>query len=163
MKALFKPVAMMTASVATISLLTACGPKTPEQMILGTWVQSEPISMNEQGADFVISDSRSTYKKDGTSEGVATMTISGTPVGDMQFVMDGQGTWSMKDGVLTEKAMAADVQTNSDNPMAKMIASQFQNEVKNAPESTSEIIKLTKDELIVRDMQSDITMTYKRK
>jgi len=163
MKAFFKPVALMTASVATISLLSACGPKTPEQMIIGTWVQTEAVTMSEQGATVTISDSSSTYKKDGTSAGMATMTVSGSPAGDMTFIMDGKGSWSMVDGQLVEKAVNADIQTSADNPMAQMIAKQMKTQIESIPESTSEIIKLTKDELIVKDQQTSITMTYKRK
>jgi predicted small lipoprotein YifL len=162
MRPIFKTTAFMAAGLATISL-TACGAKTPEQLILGEWVQAAPVSMTEQGMTVTLSETSTHYKADGSVKGSATIKLGGLPDNMSTYVMAGNGTWSLVDGKLVETMNSANVMAAGDNANAKAVAEQMQDQFQGQTATTSEIIKLTKSELIVRDLESDITMNYKRK
>lgn len=163
MRALYKTTALIAASVAIIGLSACGGSKAPEKLILGNWVQADDTSMTQEGMTITIKDGEANYRADGTSNGGGTMVLGDVPEEMATYVLRGESTWSFNDGNLVETMNSATVKPGSDNPNAVAIATQMEQQVTLQGATTSEIIKLTKDELILRDMESDITMTYKRK
>ena len=163
MRALYKTTAMLAASAAMLGLTACGGAKTPEQLILGDWVQASPVSMTEGGMTITLKDTTATYNADGTSKGGGTMVLGGLPDDMSTFMIMGDATWSLADGVLKETVTSAKVKPGTPSAGAVTIATQVEQEMNKSTTTESEIVSLTKDELIVRDMESDITMSYKRK
>lgn len=144
--------------------LTACGgdkAKTPEQLIVGTWVSTAPIVVEESGMTISITDMAVTYKKDNTTKFNADMAMSGLMAMELSF--SGTGTWAMEGDQLTETITAVDVDMKTEVPgmpdMNDMMSEQMIAEGK----TTSTIVSLDKKTYVVKDNDSGETMTLKRK
>jgi|GEM_PF-2815834 len=159
---LFTAFAMLT--------LTACGgdkggdAKTPEQLIVGTWVSSEPLGMDEGGVTVTITDMTAIYKKDNTSEFSMNMAMSGAMLPQkMELDMTGAGVWSVEGTTLTETVKSVDAKMKTEIPGMPDLSPMIAEELKNKGAVTSTIITLDKNSLVLKDNDTGETMKLKRK
>ena len=125
---------ILAFAFATLILvtLTACGggKKTPEQLIVGSWVASEPAVMNEGGMTITMSDMSATYNKDKTAagKGAMKMTGPGLPMA-LEMSMTTESTWVIEGDKLKETITNADIKMITKIPgmpdMSGMIAEQM--------------------------------------
>lgn len=156
---------LVATLLLTTPFLVACAgdtPQTPEDMILGEWEQSAPISMTQQGQTIIFTDGELEYKKDGTTDGENVMTLQGVPEAMASYKMDVQGTYVIDGDVITDTMSGGTVTPMGDSDEAAQLASQMQAMLTQTPPSKSTIVTLTEDTLVLREMTTGTEITYKR-
>ncbi|MCF6219543.1 MAG: hypothetical protein L3J65_00375 [Robiginitomaculum sp.] len=145
--------------------LTACGGKkgTSDNLLVGTWVASEPTTVTESGMTITFSDMTSTYSKDNTAKASGNMSMSGAglPV-KLDMTIATESTWSVEGNTLSETITDADIKMKTNIPgmpdMGGMIAQQMKSQA-----GTSTIVKLDKKTLILKEDKTGVQVTMKRK
>lgn len=145
-------------------LLAACSsePQTQAEMLVGEWEQTEPTVMTQGGQSVTLSDAEITYKADGTSEGSAVMTLAGVPDDMAGFRIVASSTYTLADGVITETITNGTVEALGTNPQAQQIATMIQGGMASTPASSSTIVTLTEDTLVLRQDETGVSTTYSR-
>jgi len=151
-------------ALASAAFLTACGggPKTQADLLLGEWEQVAPITITQDGQTVMISEGEIEYDADGTGEGVALMTISDLPVEINAYRVEADTTYILADNVLTETMVSATVTAQGETEQARQLAEMIQAGMLQAPASSSTIVSLDKDTLVLRENESGAEITYTR-
>lgn len=152
-------------ALASAAFLIACGagaPKTQAELLLGEWEQVAPVTIVQDGQGVIISDGEVEYNDDGTGEGVALMTISSMPAELNAYRVKADTTYTLTDSILTESMVSATVTAQSDSEQAAQFAEMIQAGMVQAPASSSTIVSLDEDTLVLRENESGAEITYKR-
>lgn len=154
---------MTLTALASAALLTACGgPKTNAELLLGEWDQVAPVTITQDGQAVIISDGEIEYDADGTGEGIALMTIESLPVEVNSYRVSADTTYVLTDNVLTETMVSAVVTAQSDSEQAAQLAEMIQAGMGQAPASSSTIVSIDENTLVLRENESGAEITYKR-
>jgi hypothetical protein len=153
------------AAFASATILSACGggaPKTQAELLLGEWDQTAPVSITQDGQTVIISEGELEYDDDGTSEGEALMTITTMPAEINAFRIKGNTTYVLVGDALTETLTSGTVTAVGNTAQAVQLAELIQASMMQVPTSSSTIVSLDKDTLVVRENESGAEITYKR-
>jgi hypothetical protein len=145
--------------------LTACGggaPKTQAELLLGEWEQVAPVIITQDGQSVQVSEGEVEFDEDGTSEGEALMTITTMPVEVNAYRVKGSSTYTLAGNIITEQLVEATVAPVGSADQAAQIAEMIQASMLQAPTSSSTIVSLDKDTLVIRENESGAEITYKR-
>jgi hypothetical protein len=152
-------------ALASAAFLTACGagaPKTEAELLLGEWDQVAPVTIMQDGQTVMISEGAVKYDADGTGEGIALMTISSLPVEINAYSVKADTTYTLTDSILTEAMVNATVTAQSDSEQAAQLAEMIQAGMVQAPASSSTIVSIDANTLVLRENESGAEITYKR-
>lgn len=152
-------------ALASAAFLTACGagaPKTEAELLLGEWDQVAPVTIMQDGQTVMISEGAVKYDADGTGEGIALMTISSLPVEINAYSVKADTTYTLTDSILTEAMVNATVTAQSDSEQATQLAEMIQAGMVQAPASSSTIVSIDANTLVLRENESGAEITYKR-
>jgi hypothetical protein len=152
-------------ALASAAVLTACGagaPKTEAELLLGEWDQVAPVTIMQDGQTVMISEGAVKYDADGTGEGIALMTISSLPVEINAYSVKADTTYTLTDSILTEAMVNATVTAQSDSEQAAQLAEMIQAGMVQAPASSSTIVSIDANTLVLRENESGAEITYKR-
>lgn len=152
-------------ALASAAFVTACGdgaPKTQAELLLGEWDQSAPATVTQQGQTIVFTDGEVEYKSNGTSEGETVMTLGGVPEEMASYKMEAVTSYTLKDGVITDQFTVGTVTPVNANEQSNQLAAQMQAMLPQTPPSSSTILTLTKDVLVLRENTTGVELTYKR-
>ncbi|MGJ8560694.1 MAG: hypothetical protein ACSHX3_10700 [Litorimonas sp.] len=151
--------------LASAAFLAACGggaPKTQAELLLGEWDQTDPVTITQDGQTVMISEGEVEFDDDGTSEGEALMTITTMPVEINTYRVKGNTSYVLAGNVITETLTSGTVTPVGDAAQAVQIAEKIQASMLQAPSSSSTIVSLDKDTLVIRENESGAEITYKR-
>jgi hypothetical protein len=110
----------------------------------------------------MISEGAVKYDADGTGEGIALMTISSLPVEINAYSVKADTTYTLTDSILTEAMVNATVTAQSDSEQAAQLAEMIQAGMVQAPASSSTIVSIDANTLVLRENESGAEITYKR-
>ncbi len=144
--------------ISAASILAACGgPQTTDELLIGEWEMSEPVTITQGGQTITMRDGEVEYNKDGTTEGEMVVQM-----GEMSFKIESTGTYTLDGMTLTEKATTAEVTTDSSEGIAEQVRAALQNQVVNTPATSTTITSITKDRLTVSDPTTNTVMVFER-
>ena len=87
----------------TALALSACGVgPSAEELIVGDWVQTKSIEVDNAGVSLEISESSIRYLSDGTSQSSARLKIGNVPAALSTYQVEAVGTWSITESNLVE-------------------------------------------------------------
>ena len=159
---------ILAFAFATLILvtLTACGggKKTPEQLIVGSWVASEPAVMNEGGMTITMSDMSATYNKDKTAagKGAMKMTGPGLPMA-LEMSMTTESTWVIEGDKLKETITNADIKMITKIPGMPDMSGMIAEQMKSQGQASVTILTLDKKNLQVKDDKTGLQINMTRK
>ncbi len=157
-----KRIFIFALAMVALLIVTGCGKKTPEQLLVGKWAASEPMVIDQGGMKMTISDMKATYKKDGTSTGSAHMKMASAMLPKpIELEMKLSSKWTLKDNVLTETATDADVKMLTKIPGMPDMGEMMKKNMKNTPKSST-VLQLDKKTLKIKDNQSGQVFTMTR-
>lgn len=167
MRVVFPPRLLTGCALAFTISLSACSKAadtadTPEALLVGSWTQSAPLTLQDSGINISMTDGFVTYAADGSSNGGMSMNLEGLPENISKFDIKSNATWRIEDGFLIENMVTANVSSIGGSPQGDMMASEMEAAMQSDVEARSEILSLTKDELVVYQAETDLTMKYKR-
>lgn len=152
-------------ALASAAFISACGggaPETQAELLLGEWDQSAPISITQDGQTVVISNGEIEFDKDGTSEGKALMTITTLPEPINAYQITADSTYVLADSVLTETIVSAKVTPVGDVEQAAQLSEMMQAGMMQAPVTSSTIVSIDNETMVIRENESGAEITYKR-
>ena len=154
----------LAVSFTALTLLSACGPKSPEAQILGKWTQTEPVSTTTNGLEIRKSNAVLIFKKDGDVRLTRTLEFAGAglPEEGLAFDINLDGDWSLAEGVLVQTLETVIVTPRSAAPEAADTARQLEQDSLADPQTRKTIVKLDNRELMVQDIDTGITDIYTR-
>jgi|GEM_PF-2362431 len=157
-----------TLSVVAVSC-SEKPPKTVAEMtekqlsekLIGDWVMDD-ITVEQDGVEVRMFDTTMSYKIDGTSYGDGKMEFMSDemPANLGSFKIVVETNWSMESGLVRDKITGLRITPLKENAQSSQIAALLQNQMVNAPSTTSEILAIS-DNILV--LESDgIKQTYRR-
>lgn len=154
---------LIVGFIASLTL-SACGAsQAPEELIIGDWVQTKSVSIDDSGVSLDISDSTIRYLSDGTSQSSARLKIGNVPEALSTYQVDTAGTWRIEDAALIEGVTTAIVKSTSGNPQAAGIARQMQETIISAEETSAEILALTKTQMTLREAETNYVIRFEKR
>ena len=147
-------------------LLVGCsGEPTAETAILGTWVQETPTAMTSRGVQTTTADTVLRLKKNGETHLTRNLTITGRnlPEDGVALSIELRGLWDIANGELTQTQNTALIMPRTSDEISKNWANQLQKQSENGHSSKKTILLANKERLILQDVNSGTTDTYRRK
>jgi hypothetical protein len=150
--------------LVTALALSACGVgPSADELIVGDWVQTKSIEVDDTGVSLEISDSSIRYLSDGTSQSSARLKIGNVPAALSTYQVEAVGTWAITKSNLIETITQADVINTSGNPQAAAIAQQMADTILAAEPSSAEILTLTQTQLTLRETEANYTIQFEKR
>ena len=147
-------------------ILAGCsGEPTAEKAILGTWVQETPTAMTSRGVQTTTADTVLRLKKNGETHLTRNLTITGQnlPEEGIALSIELRGLWDLANGQLTQTQSSALIMPRNSDEITKNWAEQLQSQAKDGHSSVKSIVLANKKQLILQDINSGTTDTYRRK
>jgi len=146
-------------------ILTACGSPTTEQQLSGTWIQDIPTSTTQNGTQVTTLSTVLEFEKDGDVQLRRQIELSGNnlPAEGVGLDIDLSGTWRLEDGVLIQRVEDAWVTPRQTSEIAQSYANQLQDQASQSSTTQKTILVLTREELILQDLETGLTDSYRRK
>lgn len=146
-------------------LLTACGNPTTDKMLSGKWLQDIPTSTTQNGMEVTTLNTVLEFEKDGDVLLRRQIEIRGInlPNEGISLDIDLSGQWRLEDGTLIQTLEEAWVTPRNSSQVAKNYANQLQDQAAQTSETQKTILVLNNKELILQDLQTGFTDTYRRK
>jgi len=151
--------------------LTACGKDNSsseslisENLIIGSWVAVEAPVIDENGMKITFNNLKATYNEDHTSSSTGQLVVSSPmlPV-SMKMSLNIKATWSIKGNKLSETVTDADIKTTTSIPGVPDLGGMMAKELKSKGVGTSTILTLDRNNLVVKEDESGMITTMKRK
>lgn len=152
-------------TLAAAALLTACGsgaPKTQAELLIGEWDQAEPIVITQNGSALSLREGKLDFRKDGTSESESLLTFRDVPTQIAAYKVASKANYTLNGATLTEMTTNLSVVPIDSNTDSEQMASGLMNMMGAIESSTLTILSIDKDQLVLKDPNSDVVMTYNR-
>ena len=149
-----------------VLILAGCSGDPPvEKAIIGTWVQEIPTSTTSQGIQTTTTDTVLTLKKNGETKLTRNLTIAGQkfPPNGIPLRVEISGHWEIANGQLTQTKSSALILPQTPDETSQAWADEFQKQADNSDASVKDIVLVNKRQLILQDINTGTTDTYRRK
>lgn len=146
-------------------LLTACGSPTADKRLSGKWLQDIPTSTTQNGMEVTTLNTVLEFEKDGDVLLRRQIEIRGVnlPREGISLDIDLSGKWQLEEGTLIQTLEEAWVTPRDSSQLAQNYANQLQDQAAQTPETRKTILVLDNKELILQDLATGFTDTYRRK
>jgi len=151
--------------------LTACGKDSSsseglisESLLIGSWVAVEAPTVDQQGMKITFNNLKTTYNKNHTSSSTGQLVVSSPmlPV-SMKMSLNIKATWSIKGDKLSETVTDADIKTTTRIPGVPDLGGMMAKELKSKGVGTSTILTLDKKNLVVKEDESGMIITMRKR
>lgn len=149
----------------TMFLAACSGEPNAKTAIVGTWVQETPTSTTSRGLQTLTTDTILRLKKNGSGHLTRNLDITGEdlPIEGVKISVELRGLWEVKDDQLTQTQNSALIIPRDSSDIAKQWADSLQAQASGSHPSVKTILLVDKKQLIVQDLKTGTTDTYRRK
>ena len=147
-------------------ILAACSGEQPvEKAILGTWLQETPTSMTTRGIQTTTTDTVLKLQKNGDTHLTRKLVVKGRnlPGNGIPLRIELRGQWEIINGQLTQTQSSALILPQTPDETSKAWAEELQKQANRGQASVKNIILVNKTQLILQDIDTGTTDTYRRK
>jgi len=146
-------------------LLTACSSPSADKALSGKWLQDIPTSTTQNGIEVTTLNTVLEFEKDGDVFLRRQIEIRGInlPSEGISLDIDLSGKWRLQEGTLIQTLENALVTPRNPSQLANNYANQLQGQAAQTSESRKTILVLNNKELILQDLETGFTDTYRRK
>ena len=154
-----------TLFIFTLVLASCSGKQPVEKAIVGTWLQEIPTSTTSDGLQTTTTDTILTLRKSGETQLTRNLDIAGQglPENGVKIKVELRGQWEIIDGQLKQTQNTALIIPRTDDKMARDWADQLQAQADKSQSSVKNIVLVDKRQLILQDLETGTTDTYRRK